>query len=90
MGEKFDDCLRNIKLFTPEMLRISRCFLANEQGGSLFQMKIRPGLSQSYQASTLIVAHTVSVLVSRKKYSIFHPFVNMMSNAAALHVSLCH
>ena len=88
MREKFDDCLRN--LFSPEMLQIARSFLANGQGGPLLQMKITPDVSQSCQVLNLIVAHTVSVVVSRKNFSIFLPFVNMISNTAALHVSLYH
>jgi len=90
MTEKFDDCLRSIKLLTPEMLQIARCFLANEQGKNLLQMKITPILSQSCQVLNLVVVHTVSAIMSRKNFSIFHPFVCMMSNVAVLHVSYYH
>ena len=84
MREKFDLFLQNMATLSPEMLPVTRLFLTNAQGGPLLEMKITPTLSQSCQVLSMIVVHSVSVLLNRKNYSILQPFVDMMSNAAAL------
>jgi len=73
---------------TPGMLVIARYFLANQQGGPLLQMKITPLQPPTNRLSTFIVVHTVSVLLCPTNNPFIFPFVNMMSNVAALQVSL--
>ena len=85
--EIFDDYIRKMKSFIPLMLQIARCFLANAQGGPLIQMKITPDMSPSCKVVGSIIIHAISVLACKSRYPMLLPFVNMMSNTAALCVS---
>jgi len=88
MKDKMDQFLQNTEWLSPEMLPMSRLFLTNAQGGPLDQMKMTPDASQSCQVLSIIVTHAVTVLMNRKNCSILQPFVNMMSNVAALQASI--
>ena len=87
LNENFDETLRTLKSLTPGMLLVARSFLANQQGGPLLQMKITPDQPLPFRLSTFVVVHTVSVILCHNDNPFLFPFVNMMSNVAALQVS---
>ena len=76
-----------MKAFSPQMIRIARLFLANEQGGPLAQMRITSMLSPECKSLGALVVHANSVFSSKAELDILLPLVNMMTNPAALAVS---
>lgn len=72
------------------MLHIARLLLSNQQGGTLGWLHISPQLPPENKVYGTIVIHTASVISSRINLLILLPLVNMMSNPAALAVSICN
>jgi hypothetical protein len=66
----------------------ARLLLTNEQGGPLAQLRVTPELPAIYKTLGAVVIHTVAVLESSSRKPILLPFVNMMSDPAALVVSV--
>ncbi len=77
----------NMKPLTTPMRQAARCFLTNDQGGNLAQMKMTPELSLSCKTLSSVVVHASAVILCNSKYPILLPFVNMLTNPATLAVS---
>ncbi len=77
-----------MKAFSSRMCHTARLLLTNKQGGHLAQLSITPDDTGS-MLKTLgaIVIHAVVVLDSNSRQPALLPFVNMMTNPAALAVS---
>ena len=69
------------------MVQTAQLLLTNQQGGPLVQMTVSPALTSEFKTLGSIVVHTVAVLSSNSTYPILLPFVNMLTNPAALTVS---
>jgi hypothetical protein len=76
--------------FSLPMRQTARLLLANKQGGPLAQLCVTPELPALEKTLGAVVIHTVAVLESSSRQPILLPFVNMMSNPAALAVSIKH
>lgn len=85
--ELFNQFTLNVKAFTPSMRQTARLLLTNQQGGPLAQMTITPTLPSECKTLGSIVLHSVAVFSSNSRYQILLPFVNMLTNPAALTVS---
>ena len=70
------------------MRQAARLLLTNKQGGTLAQMCISPDLPSENKTLATIVVHAVSIFTSTSKQRILLPFVNMLSDPAALSVRL--
>ena len=66
---------------------MARLLVANEQGGTLAQLKMNPGQPLQHRTLAAIVVHAVAVILCRQKVNILQPFVNMLNNPAMLVVS---
>ena len=66
---------------------MARLLVANEQGGTLAQLRIYPGQPLQHRTLGAIVVHTVAVFLCRQEVSILQPFVNMLNKPAMLVVS---
>lgn len=87
--EKLDEFIVNHKLFSNELRSIAKALLTNEQGGKILeQMTVSP--QQPLQCRTIlgVVVHTAAVFFGQQKIAILLPFVNILSNPAALNVIL--
>ncbi len=69
------------------MRQAARCFLTNDQGGNLAQMRMTPALPLSYKSLSAIVIHASAVILCNSQYPILLPFANMILNPATLAVS---
>lgn len=85
--EAFNEFVLNLPAFSLPMRHIARLLLINQQGGPLAQLHITPELPAMCKTVGAIVIHTVSVLESCSKEPILLPFLNMITNPAALSVS---
>ena len=75
------------KLLSNELRFMARALLANEQGGRVLkQMSVSP--RQPLQCRTIlgVVVHAAAVFFGRQKVDVLLPFVNILSNPAALNV----
>lgn len=78
-------CLTNLK---PMMLKMAKLFLRNEQGMHFMQMCSQPGQTQECKILRAIVVHTATVLSANSMQPLLFPLMKMMSNPAALTVSI--
>ena len=85
--ELFGQFTLSVKAFTPSMRRTAQLLLTNQQGGPLAQMTITPTLPSECKALGSIVIHSVVAFSSNSRYHILLPFVNMLTNPAALTVN---
>ncbi len=88
MREALDQYLKGLQLLTAPMWHAARCFLTNEQGGSLAQMRMSKELSSTCRCLSAVVVHVSTVILTNSKHGLLLPFVNMIMNPATLTVSL--
>jgi hypothetical protein len=87
--EKLDELVENHKLLSNDLRSTAQALLANELGGKdLEQMTVSP--QQPLQCRTIlgVVVHAATVLFGQQKLAILLPFVNILTNPAALNVIL--
>ena len=72
------------------MRETAHFLLSNEQGGPLAQLCVTPELPAKCKTLGAVIVHTVAVLESSSRRHILLPFINMMTNPAALAVSNEH
>ena len=66
---------------------MARSLVANEQGGTLAQMRVYPRQPLQHRTLGAIVIHTAAVFLCRQKANILQPFVKLLTNPAMLVVS---
>ena len=66
---------------------MARLLVANEQGGTLAQLRIYPRQPLQHRTLGAIVVHTAAAFLCRQKIDILQPFMNMLTNPAVLVVS---
>ncbi len=84
----FESFLLKITRFNPLICKLAQLFLRNEQGSPLRQMKVRPGLTPECKTLGAIVVHTAVAISSNLSQPFILPFVSMLTNPAALAVSM--
>lgn len=85
--ELFNQFSSSVKVFPRSMLQAARLLLTNQQGGPLAQMTITPDLPSENITLCSIIVHCMAVFSSNATCHILLPFVNMLTNPAALTVS---
>lgn len=76
-----------MKSFSPLMRQAARLLLTNQQGGPLGQMTVSPELPAECKTLGAVVVHTIAVINCNSRQDILLPFVNMLTNPAALMVN---
>lgn len=81
------DMLLTYKQLTNELRLTARALLANQQGGMVLnQMSATPQQPLRCTAIMGVVVHTALVFFGRQEVNMLLPFVNILSNPAALNV----
>ena len=68
------------------LINFAKLILHNEQGSSISQMKIHPGLTAENKILGAVAVHT-AIVINSINTPILLPFFNMLNNPAALAVS---
>ena len=66
---------------------MARSLIANEQGGTLAQLKVDPRQPLQHRILGAIVVHTTAVFLCRQRLDMLQPFVHMLNSPATLVVS---
>lgn len=78
-----------MRALSPSMRHTAQLLLTNKQGGPLAQMCITQKLPVMWKILGAVVVHTAAVLFSNSGRRSLLPFINMLTNPAALDVSAC-
>ena len=66
---------------------MAKLLVANEQGGTLAQLMVKPRQHLQHRTLGAIVVHAIAVFLCQQRVDVLKPFINMLNNPAALVVS---
>ena len=84
MLEGLDQSILGSQALNREMKWTARALIANQQGGPLAQLTVRPHQPVECRILSAIVVHAVTVFSTMQGVEVLYPFVNMLINPANL------